>query len=122
MKRIVSLAFLVVMAGAFLASAAFADKKTVTIWNYWENQIQQETLAKVCADFNGSQSPFQVVTKYIPFADFKKQLSIGAAAAASRHRGARQSRPRLLFRDGDLRRHHRQARRWPDSSSISRVR
>ena len=81
MKRIVSLAFLVVMAGAFLASAAFADKKTVTIWNYWENQIQQKTLAQVCADFNGSQGAIQVVTKYIPFADFKKQLSIGAAAA-----------------------------------------
>jgi multiple sugar transport system substrate-binding protein len=81
MKRIVSLAFLVVVAGAFLANIAFADKKTVTVWNYWENQIQQKTLAQVCADFNGSQGAIQVVTKYIPFADFKKQLSIGAAAA-----------------------------------------
>ena len=81
MKRIVSLGFLVVVAGAFLANIAFADKKTVTVWNYWENQIQQKTLAQVCADFNGSQGAIQVVTKYIPFADFKKQLSIGAAAA-----------------------------------------
>jgi multiple sugar transport system substrate-binding protein len=81
MKRIVSLAFLVVVAGVFLANIAFADKKTVTVWNYWENQIQQKTLAQVCADFNGSQGVIQVVTKYIPFADFKKQLSIGAAAA-----------------------------------------
>ena len=81
MKRIVSLTFLAVVACAFLASVAFADKKTVTIWNYWENQIQQKTLAQVCADFNGSQGAIQVVTKYIPFAEFKKQLSIGAAAA-----------------------------------------
>ena len=81
MKRPVSLSLMVLLAGAVLVNIAFADKKTVTIWNYWENQIQQATLAQVCTDFNGSRDDFQVVTKYIPFADFKKQLSIGAAAA-----------------------------------------
>jgi len=81
MKRFVSLALMVMLTCAVLATAAFAQKKTVTVWNYWENQIQQKTLAQVCADFNASQAGIQVVTKYIPFADFKKQLSIGAAAA-----------------------------------------
>jgi len=81
MKRLVSLALMVLLAGAVLANVAFADKKTVTVWNYWENQLQQKALAQVCADFNASQADIQVVTKYIPFADFKKQLSIGAAAA-----------------------------------------
>jgi multiple sugar transport system substrate-binding protein len=81
MRRFVSMALMALLACAVLANVAFAEKKTVTIWNYWENQIQQKTLAQVCADFNGSQGAIQVVTKYIPFADFKKQLSIGAAAA-----------------------------------------
>ena len=81
MKRLVSLAIVMLVAGAVFTTAVFAQKKTVTIWNYWENAIQQKTLAQVCSDFNGSQSNIQVVTKYIPFADFKKQLSIGAAAA-----------------------------------------
>ena len=81
MKRLILLAILTLVAGAVFTTAAFAQKKTVTIWNYWENAIQQKTLARVCSDFNESQSNIQVVTKYIPFADFKKQLSIGAAAA-----------------------------------------
>ena len=81
MKRLVSLAFLVLLACAVVASVAFADKKTVTIWYYWETPKHQQTLARVCGDFNASQGNIQVVTKYIPFADFKKQLSIGAAAA-----------------------------------------
>jgi multiple sugar transport system substrate-binding protein len=63
-------------------SGAFAkSKKTVTVWNYWETPKHQETLARVCKDFNSSQNTIEVVTKYIPFADFKKQLSIGAAAS-----------------------------------------
>jgi len=81
MKRLVSLAFLVLLASAVVANVAFADKKTVTIWYYWETPKHQQTLARVCGDFNASQGDIQVVTKYIPFADFKKQLSIGAAAA-----------------------------------------
>ncbi len=80
MKRLVSLVFVAALAGAVFTTAAVAQKK-VTVWNYWENQLQQKALAQVCADFNGSQSAVQVVTKYIPFADFKKQRSIGAAAA-----------------------------------------
>jgi multiple sugar transport system substrate-binding protein len=81
MKKLAKTAFVMLAACALFATGAFAQSKTVTIWNYWENAHQQETLAKVCSDFNSSQSQIQVVTKYIPFADFKKQLSIGAAAS-----------------------------------------
>jgi len=82
MKKWVTMAFVMLAACAVFTSGAFAQSKTtVTIWNYWENAHQQETLAKVCADFNSSQDKVTVVTKYIPFADFKKQLSIGAAAS-----------------------------------------
>ncbi|MGA2613725.1 MAG: ABC transporter substrate-binding protein [Spirochaetia bacterium] len=80
MKKFVSLA-LMVLACAVFTTGAFAQKKTVVIWNYWETVKHQETLARVCKDFNASQDAVEVTTKYIPFTDFKKQLSIGAAAA-----------------------------------------
>jgi len=82
MKRFLVSAFVTVAMLAVFTSGAFAQsKKTVTVWNYWETPKHQETLARVCTDFNSSQNTIEVVTKYIPFADFKKQLSIGAAAS-----------------------------------------
>jgi multiple sugar transport system substrate-binding protein len=82
MKRFLVSAFVIVAMLAVFTSGAFAQsKKTVTVWNYWETPKHQATLARVCKDFNSSQNTIEVVTKYIPFADFKKQLSIGAAAS-----------------------------------------
>jgi multiple sugar transport system substrate-binding protein len=82
MKKWVAMALVMLAACAMFTSGAFAQsKKTVTIWNYWETPKHQETLARICSDFNKSQGKIEVVTKYIPFADFKKQLSIGAAAS-----------------------------------------
>jgi multiple sugar transport system substrate-binding protein len=82
MKRFLVSALVIFAMLAVVTSGAFAQsKKTVTIWNYWETPKHQETLARVCKDFNSSQDKIEVVTKYIPFADFKKQLSIGAAAS-----------------------------------------
>ncbi len=52
----------------------------VTIWYYWETEGHQKALDKVISDFNASQDAVQVSAKYVPFADFKKQLSIGASA------------------------------------------
>lgn len=52
----------------------------VTIWYYWENEGHQVALNKVIKDYNDSQSDVTVQAKYVPFADFKKQLSIGASA------------------------------------------
>ncbi len=82
MKRFLVSAIVIVAMFAVFTTGAFAQsKKTVTVWNYWETPKHQETLARVCRDFNSSQNTIEVVTKYIPFADFKKQLSIGAAAS-----------------------------------------
>ena len=52
----------------------------VTIWYYWETEGHQKALDKVISDYNASQDEISVSAKYVPFADFKKQLSIGASA------------------------------------------
>lgn len=54
--------------------------KDVTIWYYWETEGHQVALDKVIEDYNNSQDTYEVTAKYVPFADFKKQLSIGASA------------------------------------------
>lgn len=61
-------------------SEALKEKNKVTLWYYWENKDQQQILADILKDFNYSQKEVEVVSEYIPFADFKKQLSIGMAA------------------------------------------
>ncbi len=59
------------------ATAASGD---MTIWYYWEGENQQKALDTLIQQYNGSQSNVTVEAKYVPFADFKKQLSIGASA------------------------------------------
>ena len=56
------------------------EKTKITLWYYWENKDQQQILAGLCNDFNASQDQIEITNEYIPFADFKKQLSIGMAA------------------------------------------
>lgn len=57
-----------------------AGEEEVTIWYYWETEGHQVALDKVIQDYNASQDKYKVTAKYVPFADFKKQLSIGASA------------------------------------------
>ncbi len=57
------------------------EKKNVVIWYYWENETHQQLLDGIIQDFNKSQQTVSVSAKYVPFADFKKQLSIGATAS-----------------------------------------
>lgn len=57
-----------------------AAGKEVTIWYYWETEGHQKALDKVINDYNDSQDEIEVSAKYVPFADFKKQLSVGASA------------------------------------------
>lgn len=54
--------------------------EAVTIWYYWETEGHQVALDQVIRDYNASQDKYEVTAKYVPFADFKKQLSIGASA------------------------------------------
>lgn len=57
------------------------EKKNVVIWYYWENESHQQLLDGIIQKYNGSQENITVEAKYVPFADFKKQLSIGATAS-----------------------------------------
>ncbi len=52
----------------------------VTIWYYWETPGHQAALDHIIQEFNGQQDKITVQAKYVPFADFKKQLSVGASA------------------------------------------
>ncbi len=60
--------------------AAASGAEAVTIWYYWETEGHQVALDQVIQEYNASQGNYQVAAKYVPFADFKKQLSIGASA------------------------------------------
>ena len=56
------------------------EKANVEIWYYWETESHQELLNGIIEDYNGSQDKITVSASYIPFADFKKQLSIGVVS------------------------------------------
>ena len=58
-----------------------AQVKNLTLWFYMEGQHQQAVLNEQIREFNESQKGIVVKSRYIPFADFKKQLSIGATAS-----------------------------------------
>ncbi|MDO5573402.1 MAG: ABC transporter substrate-binding protein [bacterium] len=62
------------------AVATAAASGDVTIWYYWEGEGQQKALDTLIQQYNDSQSDIKVEAKYVPFADFKKQLSIGVSA------------------------------------------
>lgn len=61
-------------------SASAEGAEAVTIWYYWETEGHQVALDQVIQEYNASQNAYEVTAKYVPFADFKKQLSIGASA------------------------------------------
>ncbi len=61
-------------------TASAEGAEAVTIWYYWETEGHQVALDQVIQEYNASQDSYQVTAKYVPFADFKKQLSIGASA------------------------------------------
>ena len=82
MKKLVPLLLAAGLACSMLSHAAFAGEASgdVTIWYYWETEGHQKALNHIIEEFNGSQEDITVEAKYVPFADFKKQLSIGASA------------------------------------------
>ena len=82
MKKLISLLLTAVLACSMLGTSASAEEASgdVTIWYYWETEGHQKALNHIIEEFNGSQDSITVEAKYVPFADFKKQLSIGASA------------------------------------------
>ena len=67
------------LAGSVTVSAA--ETQDITLWYYWENEGHQKALNEMIEKYNGGQSDYKLTAKYVPFADFKKQLSIGASAS-----------------------------------------
>lgn len=57
-----------------------AAAQEVELWYYWETEGHQIALQAAIDGYNASQTEYNVVAKYVPFADFKKQLTIGAVA------------------------------------------
>lgn len=55
-----------------------SGKETVNIWYYYSGK-QQELFADLIKQYNESQDQYVLEGEYVPFADTKKQLSIGAA-------------------------------------------
>ena len=82
MKKLIPLLLTAGLACAMLGGAVQAAEASgdVTIWYYWETEGHQKALNHIIEEFNGSQDGITVEAKYVPFADFKKQLSIGASA------------------------------------------
>ncbi len=68
--------------GSEAAGGETTGAQEVELWYYWENEGHQVALQAAIDEYNASQSSHSVVAKYVPFADFKKQLSIGAVAEA----------------------------------------
>ena len=66
------------LTGAVTVSAE--ETQDVTLWYYWETEGHQVALNEMIDKYNASQDAYAVTAKYVPFADFKKQLSIGASA------------------------------------------
>ena len=82
MKKLIPLLMSAALACTMLGGAVHAEEASgdVTIWYYWETEGHQKALNHIIEEFNGSQEGITVQAKYVPFADFKKQLSIGASA------------------------------------------
>ena len=82
MKKLIPLLLSATLACSMLGGNVYAEEASgdVTIWYYWETEGHQKALNHIIEEFNSSQDDITVEAKYVPFADFKKQLSIGASA------------------------------------------
>ena len=82
MKKLGALLLAAGLTFSMLGGTVYAEEAggDVTIWYYWETEGHQKALNHIIEEFNSSQDGVTVEAKYVPFADFKKQLSIGASA------------------------------------------
>ncbi|MCQ4774979.1 ABC transporter substrate-binding protein [Lacrimispora saccharolytica] len=67
--------------GMFGGAMSVSAADDITLWYYWETEGHQKALDEMIAAYNESQDAYNMTAKYVPFADFKKQLSIGASAS-----------------------------------------
>lgn len=83
MKKMAAVFMTVAVAAGTLTgtvSVSAQETQDVTLWYYWETEGHQVALNEMIDGYNSSQDAYAVTAKYVPFADFKKQLSIGASA------------------------------------------
>jgi multiple sugar transport system substrate-binding protein len=59
--------------------ASNGGKQKVAVWHYFENNTRA-AFENAIKKYNASQDKFEVTPQYVPFANMKKQLSIGLAA------------------------------------------
>ena len=64
---------------AVAETTAAAETQEILVWSYYSGN-EQKAFEEMTADFNASQQAVQVKVEFIPFADMKKQLSVGIAA------------------------------------------
>lgn len=55
------------------------EPEKVELWYYWDLPYQRKALASLIEEYNASQKEAQVVSRYIPDADFKKELALSIA-------------------------------------------
>jgi len=55
-------------------------KIKLSLWFYYEGKDRYDNISDLCKGFNKYQNEYEIAPEYVPFADFKKQLSIGIAA------------------------------------------
>ncbi|MFC5529864.1 ABC transporter substrate-binding protein [Cohnella yongneupensis] len=60
---------------------AAQEKKKLTLWFYFEGKSQFDIIKGLTDGFTAKNPNIEVEPVYIPFADFKKRLSVGLAAA-----------------------------------------
>lgn len=53
-----------------------SKKQQIELWYYWDMAYQQKVLGDLIDEFNHSQDEIEVTTRYIPDADFKKELAL----------------------------------------------
>jgi multiple sugar transport system substrate-binding protein len=62
------------------ASSKPAEKKKLKLWFYFEGKERFDKIATLTQGYSKVNSNVEVVPEFIPFAEFKKRLSVGLAA------------------------------------------
>lgn len=73
-----------VLTGVFAGvNTAQADAKTeINLWHYFSTEGSQQKFQEHVDEFNAQSDKTEVKVTVLPFADFKKQLTVGAAASS----------------------------------------
>lgn len=73
-----------VLTGVFAGvNTAQADAKTeINLWHYFSTEGSQQKFQEYVDEFNAQSDKTEVKVTVLPFADFKKQLTVGAAASS----------------------------------------